>query len=152
AIAIGCAFVVRRGPLVPEAAAGVERPPLLQRVLALLARPQFLIVCAMSFTLTLMRESFNVWSVDYLTTGQTGEKSVGLAALGSTPFDIGGYVSILAMGWIYDRTRHDHRRWLIAAILAVLVVVLLYLHSATTSAPVLIFVVGLLVYGPYSLL
>jgi OPA family glycerol-3-phosphate transporter-like MFS transporter len=156
-IAGACAFVVRPGPFAPaDAAARAQRRPFLEVLASLLARPQFLIVCAMSFTLTLMRESFNTWSVDFLTAMQTGEKSVAAAALGSTAFDIGGAISILVMGYVWDRTGADHRRWLIAGILAALAVVLVILPSAAAAQPalgaVLIFAVGVLVYGPYSLL
>jgi sugar phosphate permease len=156
AIAAGCALVVRPGPLAPSAAARAARPPFLRTLTSLLARPQFLVVCAMSFTLTLMRESFNTWSVDFLTSVQHGEKSVAAAALGSTTFDIGGALSILAMGWIWDRTRPELHRWLIAGILAVLTVVLIFLPGVAEAQPALgaalILAVGLLVYGPYSLL
>jgi OPA family glycerol-3-phosphate transporter-like MFS transporter len=155
-ILAACAFVVRPGPLVPTAKAAAERRPFLETLATLAARPQFLIVCAMSFVLTLMRESFNTWSVDFFASMQRGEKSIFAAALSSTSFDIGGAISILATGWVYDRTRPELRRWLIAGTLAPLVLVLLVLPGATAAEPalgaVLIFAVGVLVYGPYSLL
>jgi OPA family glycerol-3-phosphate transporter-like MFS transporter len=99
AILAGCAVVVRQGPLVPAARAQTKAPA--DAMLRLLLRPQFLVVCAMSLTLTLMRESFNTWSVDFLTSVQeAGKKSVAAAALGSTTFDLAGIVSILGMGYI----------------------------------------------------
>jgi sugar phosphate permease len=57
------------------------------------------------------------------------------------------------MGLIYDRCPARLRRWLIAAILLALALLLVALPEAPPSAgPWLIGVVGLLVYGPYSLL
>src|SRR5262249_51547223 len=109
-----------------------------------------------TLSLPLMRESFNSWSVAFLTAVQKGEKSIFAAALGSTTFDSGGAVSIRARGWIGARTRPELHRWLIAGILAALAVVLVVLPGAAEAQPalgaVLILAVGLLVYGPYSLL
>src|SRR5581483_7375142 len=136
AILGACAIFVRSGPLV--------------------RRPQFLLVCALSFTLTLMRESFNTWSVDFLTSIQAGAHSVTAAALQSTTFDIAGCVSIVGMGVAYDRAPVRVRRWLIASILAALAALLVILPGTAARDPAsgawLIGAVGLLVYGPYSLL
>lgn len=159
AIAIVCVFAVRAGPLggaeVPPAPGSTATPPAPWRVL--LARPQFLVVCALSFSLTLMRESFNTWSVDFLVSIQhAGARSLSVAALQSTTFDLAGGVGILAMGAGYDRTPVRVRRWLIARILGALALVLAILPGAAARAPVagvwLVGAVGLLVYGPYSLL
>jgi OPA family sugar phosphate sensor protein UhpC-like MFS transporter len=149
-----CALFVRSGPRTPEVKANVARSA--APIGALLRRPQFLLVCALSFTLTLMRETFNTWSVDFLTSIQTGQRSVTAAALQSTTFDLAGCVSILGMGVAYDRAPSWMRRWLIAGILATLAVLLMMLPSAAARDPAsgtwLVGAVGLLVYGPYSLL
>jgi sugar phosphate permease len=158
AIGLVCVFAVRTGPLgaeIPAAAVSPVRLPAPWRVL--LARPQFLVVCALSFSLTLMRESFNTWSVDFLVSIQhTGARSLSVAALQSTTFDLAGGVGILLMGASYDRTPVRARRWLFAGILAALAVVLALLPGAAARVPVagvwLVGAVGLLVYGPYSLL
>ncbi|HZS37211.1 MAG TPA: MFS transporter [Polyangia bacterium] len=154
AILGACAIFVRSGPLVPRAAPGVAPSP--APIAALLRRPQFLLVCALSFTLTLMRESFNTWSVDFLTSIQAGAHSVTAAALQSTTFDIAGCVSIVGMGVAYDRAPVRVRRWLIASILAALAALLVILPGTAARDPAsgawLIGAVGLLVYGPYSLL
>ncbi len=63
-IAVSCALVVRAGPLVPPALEKTEK--VAGATWLLLRTPRFLIVCGLSFALTLMRETFNVWSVDYL--------------------------------------------------------------------------------------
>jgi sugar phosphate permease len=155
AILVGCAFIVHAGPLAARRA-DAARAPIWTALGALVRRPQFLAVCGLSFTLTLMRESFNTWSVDFLTTIQVGERSVAAAALGSTTFDLAGAVSILVMGFVYDRTPAERRRWMIFGVLALLAVVLFILPGAAAAQPalgaVLIGAVGLLVYGPYSLL
>jgi sugar phosphate permease len=113
-IAFGCLFSVRTGPLAPKAK---DKQPANLR--ALLFRPQFIVVCVLSFTLTLLRESFNVWSVDFLMSLQGGQ-SVKAAALQSTTFDLAGAGSILVMGVLYDRVPRPLRRWLIAGILLAL--------------------------------
>jgi OPA family glycerol-3-phosphate transporter-like MFS transporter len=145
-----CALIVKAGPLTTTRS---EKQA--SRALELLQRPQFLLVCVLSFTLTLLRESFNVWSVDFLMSVQ-GKASIAAAALQSTTFDLAGAASILSMGVIYDRVPAGLRRWLIAGILAALTLLLLVLPGAAKASPAagawLIGAVGLLVYGPYSLL
>ena len=125
-------------------------------LIALFRRRQFLVTCALSFTLTLMRESFNTWSVDFLVSIQHGVPSMMTAGLQSTGFDVAGGVSILAAGVAYDRVRPSLRRWLMAGCLGLLALVVLALPPvaawSTVGAAVLVGAVGLLVYGPYSLL
>lgn len=148
-ITVACVLFVRTGPLAPPARKPGEKSPILD----LLVRPQFLVVCALSLTLSLVRETFGTWSVDFLTSLQSGEKSVAAAALGSTAFDLAGVASILAMGFAWDLTRPGARRWLLSGILAVLAVVLFVLPNVPPAgAAPLLGVVGLLAYGPYSLL
>ena len=155
-LAIGvCAVFVRSGPrhrTREDGDEGFGRAALLQ----LLRRPQFLVACGLSFAVTLMRETFNTWAVDFLTSVQPGAKSVTAAALRSTAFDLAGAGAILITGLAYDRIRPDHRRWLMAATLAVLSGVLAVLPTVAKHGPgiaaLLVGLVGLLVYGPYSLL
>ncbi len=157
-ILVICVFTVRAGPLGAPAAgrAPDERRPLRPVLLALLRRREFLVTCALSFTLTLMRESFNNWSIDFLLSIQGGTPSMWTAGLQSIGFDVAGGVSILAAGVAYDRVRPDLRRWMMAGCLALLAVVVLSLSPvaavSTAGAAVLVGAVGLLVYGPYSLL
>jgi ACS family hexuronate transporter-like MFS transporter len=153
AITVVSALVVWPGPLAAAEKTTADPDDRKGSLVELLTRPQFLIVLALSFTLTLMRETFNTWSVDFLTTVQEGGKSVTAAALSSTGFDLAGAVSILVMGAAYDACPPHRRGLLIFAILVVLAGVLLVLPGAgATSAAFLIAAVGLLVYGPYSLL
>jgi sugar phosphate permease len=153
-------FTVRAGPLGAEPAA--EGAPVAERralgpvLIALLGQRGFLVTCALSFTLTLMRETFNTWGVDFLLSIQHGEPSLVTAALQSSAFDLAGFPSILAAGIAYDRVRPERRSWLMAGSLALLAMVLAALPgvaaSSTAGAAVLVGAVGLLVYGPYSLL
>jgi sugar phosphate permease len=159
-IGILCSLAVRSGPreIAPGAAdmpaRGDRRP--LAATIALLQRPQFLVVCALSFTVTLMRESFNTWSVDFLVSIQGGAPSLATAALQSTGFDLAGVISIVAAGYAYDRIDPSRRRWWMAGTLGVLAFVIAALPRAAAARPlygaILVGAIGLLVYGPYSLL
>jgi sugar phosphate permease len=162
-ILVVCFFTVRAGPrAAPSAAAapadddGRRSPPVGPALAKLFVRPQFLATCALSFTLTLLRESFNTWSFDFLVSIQGGHPSVMTAGLQSTGFDLAGGVSILAAGVAYDRVRPDRRRWLMAGCLGALSIVVASLApvgaKSTAGATALVALVGLLVYGPYSLL
>jgi sugar phosphate permease len=156
-LALICALFVRQGPLVPaddrrEHSAGTHRVPL--RVL--FENRQFLITCVLSLTVTLMRESFNTWSIDFLVSMQRGAHSVAAASLQSIWFDLSGFVSILLAGVAYDRVHASRRRWLIAGSLLLLAVVIGVLPAVASAnlgwGTALVGVAGLLVYGPYSLL
>jgi sugar phosphate permease len=151
-IALGCSAVVRSGPL--ETTGGRAAPP--SALWGLLSQPRFVLVCVLSFTLTLLREAFGTWSVDFLVASRTGAAAVASAALQSTAFDLAGAASILAMGVLYDRLPPQQRGRAIAALLAVLAVVVTALPSVQAKSPTgavwLVGAVGLLVYGPYSLL
>jgi len=79
-----------------------------------------------------------------------------LAALLSTPFDAMGAVGILALGWLMDRMSGPQRKWLLFSILMG-VAGLTYALPALIQQPlwmviVAIGLIGLLSYGPYSLL
>ena len=117
---------------------------------------QLHVICALSFTLTFLRETFNFWTVDYLTTEGGAELSTGAAALLSTPFDIFGSLGILALGWIYGRLTESARRRLLFGLLSALSMLLLWLPEAAQyglwAVAAVIGLVGFLVYGPYSLL
>jgi sugar phosphate permease len=151
-IALACVWLVQPGPLHAQTTA---KERVKNAVASLLKRPQFIVVCVLSFALTMLRETFNVWSVDFLMSMQ-GKQSVSAAALQSTTFDLAGAASIVIMGVVYDRVPRPLRRWMIAAILAALAALLFVLPGITQKSPQLgawtIGAVGLLVYGPYSLL
>jgi sugar phosphate permease len=164
AILVPCAFVVRRGPVTdavdpdgsPAAAAVPGAAALGRRVLGLLAQPRFLVVLGLSLGLTLVRESLNTWNVDFLASLQQGTGSVARAALQSTGFDLAGGISILAMGVAYDRTPPRARGLLVGGTVLLLAACLFALPAVGRASPVgaawLLAGVGLLAYGPYSLL
>jgi sugar phosphate permease len=159
AIAFVCFLVVRRGPIIWRTASAESREAAVAYGVALrelFKRRQFIVACAVSFTVTLMREAFNNWNVDFLTSVQTGPKSVGAAALQSIGFDVAGAVGILVAGIAYDRMHASNRRWLMVGTLALLAVVLAALPYVATKHPLagmwFVAAVGLLVYGPFSLL
>jgi sugar phosphate permease len=126
------------------------------RIFELAKIPQFWIVCALSFILTITRETFNVWTVDFLRTESGGHLSTQIAALLSTPFDALGAVGILLLGWALDRLSGTRRNWLLFGILAAcggLVLALpLLAHMQLWMVVTAIGLIGFLSYGPYSLL
>jgi OPA family glycerol-3-phosphate transporter-like MFS transporter len=147
------AFVfVRNGPRAPAAASGAHGT--LALAAGLLKQPRFLIVLGLSFTVTLLRQAFNTWSVSFLK--EVGGGTVEAAALQSIGFDLAGAVSIVAMGVAYNYVPPRARGWLVSGTLAMLAVVIGILPAVTRAqpalGPVLVAAVGLLVYGPFSLL
>jgi len=153
-----CIAFVRAGPLHPpsERPVGPDSDSRWQEFVALIKKPQFVFACAVSFAVTLLRDSFNNWSVDFLTDAQGKGGSVATAALHSVGFDLAGAIAILANGMLYDRIRPERRGWMIASSLGFLALVLLVLPSVATKhlvlGALLLGAVGLLVYGPFSLL
>jgi sugar phosphate permease len=83
-----------------EAAPPTGETSLGARLGGLLARPPFLIVCAMSFVLTLIRESFNTWLPAYFT--ELGTRT-DVASIKSALFPVLGCVGTLLCGFVSDR-------------------------------------------------
>jgi sugar phosphate permease len=138
-----------------EVAASARRFTL-RRVTDLLVVRRFWIVCALSFVLTLLRETFNNWAVDFFkTTGGTGVSNQ-IAAFLSTPFDAFGALGILSLGWVFGRIGPMTRMGLLFLILSALAGLILLLPALAARnlwlATVGIAGIGFLAYGPYSLL
>jgi len=77
-------------------------PASLRDLLApLLRSPAFLLVCLLSFGCTIVRETFNTWTPQYLH-GAFGYSAAEAATL-SAVFPGVGVVSVLATGWFSDR-------------------------------------------------
>jgi sugar phosphate permease len=116
----------------------------------------FWIVAALSFTLTLLRETFNDWTVDYIKTTGGTQLSTGVAAFLSTPFDLCGAAGILFTGVMVGRLGPKGRTWLLAGHLLLLAGLLLALPRLTPLGLWVIVpavgLVGFLALGPYSLL
>ena len=117
---------------------------------------QFWIVLALSFTLNLLRETFNTWTVDFFTTSGGAHVSTQNAAFLSMPFDGCGAAGIVFMGWVFGRIGTFTRMCILFGFL-VAVALLIYLLPALGTrnlilAAVSVGAIGFLAYGPYSLL
>lgn len=127
-----------------------------RHVLDLLGIRRFWIVCALSFTLTLLRETFNTWTVDFFKTTGGEEMSSRIAAFLSTPFDAFGAIGIVLLGWVFGRVGTLTRTWLLFGILSLLAVCIFLLPTLALRnlwlATAGVGAVGFLAYGPYSLL
>jgi sugar phosphate permease len=155
-IIVICWMVLRNEKKTTSAASAPKVKWRFSRFIELVKIPQFWIVCGLSFILTITRETFNVWTVDFLRTNSGGHMSSQLAAFLSTPFDAMGALGILLLGWLLDRLSHGRRNWLLFGILAA-VAVLVFILPQLAAMPVWMVVttiglIGFLSYGPYSLL
>jgi OPA family glycerol-3-phosphate transporter-like MFS transporter len=128
----------------------------LSRTLELFTERKFLVVIALSFTLTLLRETFNFWTVDFIRTEGGAQVSSKVAAFLSTPFDLCGAAGIVLMGWVFGRLQPLGRQRLLVAILGSMTLLLALLprlfHAGLWVLAAGVGLIGFLVYGPYSLL
>lgn len=126
------------------------------QIASLFRSRQFLVVVALSFTLTLLRETFNFWTVDFIRTEAGGQLSNSFAAFLATPFDLCGGAGIILTGWIFGRLGAAGRRWFLILVLLALAVILVLLPGLFRFGVWLLAagvgLIGFLVYGPYSLL
>ena len=125
-------------------------------IVAVATARRFWIVCALSFTLTLLRETFNTWTVDFFQTSGGPAMSSAMAAFLSTPFDACGAVGIVTLGWLFGRIRQRGRTTVLVAMLSMLAAAIAVLPTFAVRnvvlATVVVGVIGFLAYGPYSLL
>ncbi|NBP84817.1 MAG: MFS transporter [Mycobacteriaceae bacterium] len=115
-----------------------------------------LLVSALSFSLTLVRETFNDWTVDFIRTEGGAHLSTSVAAFLSTPFDLCGAGGILFVGAMMGRLSVRGRARLLAGSLFALCAVLLVLPRLVPlglgfTVPA-VGLIGFLSLGPYSLL
>jgi sugar phosphate permease len=137
-----------------SAEAEASRPESFRSLLATFARtPVFWLVCLLSLGVTLLRETFNLWTPTYFT------QALGLsnadAAQKSALFPLFGGVSVLLAGFISDRLGARGRATIVLwglFLTSVALLVLAYAHfGASTAGPVwLTALVGFLMIGPYS--
>jgi OPA family glycerol-3-phosphate transporter-like MFS transporter len=137
-----------------SAEAEASRPESFRSLLATFARtPVFWLVCLLSLGVTLLRETFNLWTPTYFT------QALGLtnadAAQKSALFPLFGGVSVLLAGFISDRLGARGRATIVLwglLLTSVALLVLAYAHfGASTAGPVwLTALVGFLMIGPYS--
>ena len=125
-------------------------------LLPLLRSRAFLLVCLLSFTCTIIRETFNTWTPVYLRDhlGYSMSDSATMSAV----FPGVGVVSVLVAGWLSDRLGLYGRSLLLSVGLlstaaALLVLVSVRSGSGHSLLPlVAIGVVALCLLGPYSYL
>ncbi|MCA9522887.1 MAG: MFS transporter [Myxococcales bacterium] len=114
----------------------------------------FWLVCVMSIGLTLIRETFNMWTPTYLY--EVGKLSKGGAAMMSTLFPLFGGVSVLLAGYLTDRISQGRRGVIIVVGTAALALVLLVMSIVPRGSAVLpvllVSLAAILMIGPYSFL
>jgi OPA family glycerol-3-phosphate transporter-like MFS transporter len=133
------------------------RPPSVAALLRpLFSSPAFQLVCLLSFACTIVRETFNNWTPEYLHAylGYSAGDAAGMSAI----FPGVGVVSDLVTGWLSDRLGINGRALLMFVGLTTATVALLALMSVpsgagATLAPLLaIGAVAFCLLGPYSYL
>jgi len=132
-----------------------SRHDLWQTLKALSLNSGFRLVCILSFTFTLVRETFNLWTPTYFV--QVVGLSQADAARESAFFPLFGGLSVLLSGFISDRLRQGRRATIIFYGLLSAGVVLFLLGTfnfqASRNLPVvLVTLVAFLMIGPYSYL
>ncbi len=141
--------------LIADAAASNEPVTVRALVVPLLTSPMFLIVCVLSLGLTLLRETFGIWSPAYFADviGSTTAQAAHQSAL----FPLLGGASVLLAGWLGDRLGQGGRATVIlagclgtAAVLGMLAYGRFEMGSWTPVG--LVGLVGFMMLGPYSFL
>jgi OPA family glycerol-3-phosphate transporter-like MFS transporter len=125
-------------------------------LLPLLRSRAFLLVCLLSFTCTIIRETFNTWTPVYLHDhlGYSMSRSAGMSAI----FPGVGVVSVLVAGWLSDRLGLSGRSLLMFLGLGGAAAALLVLTSVRPGPSVALLplvtigVIAFCVLGPYSYL
>ena len=138
--------------------AATEAPPasIGALLLPLLRSRAFVLVCLLSFTCTIIRQSFNNWTPVYLRDhlGYSTSQAASLSAL----FPGVGAVSVLLAGWLSDRLGLNGRSLLMflgltATAVALLLLVSLRAGNAPAVLPLAaIALVAFCLLGPYSYL
>lgn len=128
----------------------------LERTLPLLRSRAFLTVCLLGFATTMIRETFNTWTPQYL--HDFAHFSVSRAAAWSAIFPAAGAISVLLAGWSSDRLGPNTRALLLCGGLSATSLAMLGLMSVQPGAaggvlPVaMIGIAGFCLLGPYSFL
>ena len=117
---------------------------------AVLRQPMFWIVCVISVGITLVRETFNLWTPTYFT--QMAGMSEAEAAQRSALFPLIGGVSVLLCGYLSDRLGKGARSAIIVVGLILTSMVLVVLGNGTGQPVALTGLVAFLILGPYSYL
>ncbi|MDW8208226.1 MAG: MFS transporter [Chloroherpetonaceae bacterium] len=124
-------------------------------LLPLLRNPLFWTVCALSFGFTIVRETFNTWTPQYL--HEVAGLEEGRAASASALFPLFGGISVLVAGTASDRLGRGGRAGIIllGLLCSMPLLLLLGLSRAGTTpamATALLALVAFALIGPYSFL
>ena len=136
------------------AEATASRPESFGSLLRTFARtPVFWLVCALSLGVTLLRETFNLWTPTYFT--QALGLSTADAAQKSALFPLFGGVSVLLAGFVSDRLGPRGRATIVLYGLlltsgALLVLAYADFGKSATGPVLLTALIGFLMIGPYS--
>jgi OPA family glycerol-3-phosphate transporter-like MFS transporter len=130
-------------------------PESLSSLLRTFARSRvFWLVCLLSCGITILRETFNLWTPTYFT--QAAGLSAADAAQKSALFPLFGGVSVLLAGFLSDRLGRSGRAAILFSGMLLSAAVLFVLAFGSwegSAAPVaLVTLVGFLMIGPYSYL
>lgn len=158
AILIVCAIALPKRKMVSNSTATqpIETVSPWKKIQVVMAIPQFWIICGLSFVLTIARETFNDWTVDFFKTEGGSALTNQIAAFLSTPFDAAGALGILFLGAVLQRLGPKGRTRLLFTMLLALAALIYVLpklaHQKLWLASLAIGLIGFLSYGPYSLL
>jgi len=140
----------------PTAAPVAPRESSWLRIKHVLRVRQLWIVLALSFGLTLFRETFNTWTVDFIKTEGGEAMSTKVASWLSTPFDVMGALGVIVLGWAFSRLTRASRARLLVVILSLLAVLMWnlpnFFRQGLWPIGLSLGLIGFLSYGPYSLL
>ncbi len=128
----------------------------IEKIVEVMKVPQFWVICGMSFVLTITRDFFNDWTVDFFKTTGGASTSTEHAAMLSTSFDLAGAAGILFLGAVLHRFSHRVRSLLLMFMLLTMGGLIYSLPELAGRplwvASMVIGFIGFLSYGPYSLL
>jgi OPA family glycerol-3-phosphate transporter-like MFS transporter len=156
-ILVPIAFLLKEHPALPVKETASHAQVEVSKV-SIFKRPDFWMVCMLSFAFTLLRETFNEWTPTYLT--EFAKLSKGDAGQASSIFPLLGGISVLSMGFWSDRVAKANsptqRLRLIPIGLLGSASLLTIVSAVPNLSPLLVvLLVGAIAFcliGPYSLL
>lgn len=141
--------------LIRDSAPAARAGDWLQLLRPFLGSSVFWLACGLSLGMTILRETFNLWTPTYFT--QAVGIPAGQAAEASALFPLLGGVSVILCGWMSDRLGRGGRALLMLGGLLATSLVLIGLSSqlvqrSHTWPVALVACVAFLILGPYSFL
>jgi OPA family glycerol-3-phosphate transporter-like MFS transporter len=131
------------------------QPDLRRLLLTLLESGVFRLACALSLGMTIVKETFSLWTPTYFV--QSTGMSPAAAAGNSAVFPLLGGVSVMLCGWLSDRLGREGRAavmfiGLLLAGCALLTLASGAAHGSQSWTVLLVSVIAFLLFGPYSYL